>query len=171
VSRDRETLDISLRPGELLLVRGEGSFVIAGCAEAAFPLCIEAPDGELVQGIGAGDLVVVSAPEGGPQEPALMLLELVRTYHLPLMVLPSDHPGSRRLRYVVSAGPRILLACTIRRGTHPDQHLICSSEELGGMELRAVPGGVEIGNLPGSCRPEKVASPFGGRTGLDPGRA
>ena len=89
-----------------------------------------------------GDLVVVSAPEGGPVEPALMLLELVRTYHLPLIVLPRNHPGSKRIPYVVSVAPEIQTSRSIVRGTHPEQHLICSSDELAGLTVSGTRDGI-----------------------------
>jgi hypothetical protein len=73
-----------------------------------------------------------------------MLAELVRNYHMPLLVLPKDHPASRRLSCVVSVGPEIHTSCSIRRGTHPEQHLICSSDELGGITMKSFPGCVEV---------------------------
>ena len=129
-----------------LLIRGSHSFLLVAKVASGFGLCIEAPDGEYVQGLSEGDLVVASAPEGGSIEPARMLIDLVRIYHMPLIVLPKTHPGSKRLRTVISAGPEIELNCGIRRGTHPEQHLICSSDELAGMVLRAVPDGIDISN-------------------------
>ncbi|MFY9799859.1 MAG: alpha/beta hydrolase, partial [Methanoregula sp.] len=57
---------------------------------------------------------------------------------------PKNHPGSRRISYVVSVGPEIFTSCSIQRGTHPDQHLICSSGELSGMTLKGKEGGVDI---------------------------
>jgi len=113
-----------------------------------FPLCIETSDGEYCQGMSPGDLVAVSAPEGGSVEPALMLLELVRTHHLPLVVLPKNHPGSKRIPYVVSAGPEIRTNCSIVRGTHPEQHLICSSDELAGIALSGTTEGIVISGIP-----------------------
>jgi hypothetical protein len=98
------------------------------------------------------DLVVVSAPEGGEKEPARMLLELVRRYRLPLLVLPKDHPGSGRLSLVVSVSESLLLSCGIRRGTHPDQHLLCSSDELAGITLRGSKGGVDLDGIPSGVR-------------------
>jgi hypothetical protein len=95
-----------------------------------------------------GDIIAVSAPEGGAVEPALMLMDLVRTWHVPLLVLPKDHPGSRRISRVVSVAPEVHTSCSIRRGTHPEQHLICSSDELAGMVLKGIDGGVEILHLP-----------------------
>lgn len=129
---------------ELLLIRGKKSFLLVGRVSASFALCIETFQEEYCQTIDSGDLVVVSAPEGGPVEPAYMLIELVRTYHIPLLVLPKDHPGSRRIAYVVSVGHNIRTDCAIRRGTHPEQHLICSADELSGISLTGTGDGVDI---------------------------
>ncbi|WP_052959014.1 hypothetical protein [Methanoculleus sediminis] len=134
--------------GDPLLIRGERSFLLVAKACSRFTLCIETPDDEYCQAVDPDDLVAVSMPEGGSVEQARMMLELVRCYHLPLVVLPKDHPGSKRLSMVVSVAPEILLACDIRRGTHPEQHLLCSSAEFSGISLAGVPGGVAIENLP-----------------------
>ena len=117
----------------LLLIQGSSSFLLAGKTGSRFPLCIEYFSGEICTTLEKDDIIAVSAPEGGALEPAVMLLELVRSHHMPLLVLPQGHPGSRRLRYIVSAGPEITLSCGIQRGTHPDQHFLCSSEELAGL--------------------------------------
>jgi hypothetical protein len=136
----------------VLLVQGDRSFLLAGRALAGFSLCIETFDGESCEGVLPDDLVCVSAPEGGDTEPARMLLELVRRYHMPLLVLPKDHPGSGRLPLVVSVAGSLCLSCDIRRGTHPDQHLLCSSEELAGITLRGVGDGVELEGVPPSIQ-------------------
>ncbi|WP_243670060.1 alpha/beta hydrolase [Methanoculleus chikugoensis] len=132
-----------------------GRTLFSACGESGsrFTLFIEAPpDDEYCQAVDPpDDLVAVSMPEGGPIEQAHLMLELVRRYHIPLVVLPKGHPGSKRLSMVVSvAPPAILLACDIRRGTHPpEQHLLCSSAEFSGLSLAGgVPGGLAIGNLP-----------------------
>jgi hypothetical protein len=132
----------------LLLIRGDHSFLLVGKAEEQFSLCIETSTEEFCQGVLPGDVIVVSAPEGGAVEPALMLMELVRTWHVPLLVLPKDHPGSRRISRVVSVAPEIHTSCSIRRGTHPEQHLVCSSDELAGMVLKGTDRGVEILHMP-----------------------
>ncbi len=85
-----------------------------------------------------------------------MLIDLVRTFHVPLLVLPKDHPGSRRISYVVSVGPEIFTSCSIRRGTHPDQHLICSSDELAGITLKRSEYGVDISSFPKDIIPRKI---------------
>jgi len=132
----------------LLFIEGTRSFVIAGIIGKRFPLCLETLTGEVCVTLDRGDIVAVSAPEGGPLEPAVMLLELVRSYHHPVIVLPSGHPGSKRLRFIVSAASEISLSCTIQRGTHPEQHLLCSSDELAGVILRRKECGIEIHHLP-----------------------
>ncbi|MDG6249354.1 alpha/beta hydrolase [Methanocalculus sp.] len=138
-----------LTPGDrIVLVRGQSSFLLCARAGRKFPLMIETTDSEYVQGIHPDDIIAVSAPEGGDLTPARYLLDLVRIYDQPVLVLPRGHPGSVRLRYVISAGPEILLSCEIVRGTHPEQHLICSSAELAGLEISGDKGSVCIKNLP-----------------------
>ncbi|HVP95633.1 alpha/beta hydrolase [Methanoregula sp.] len=129
---------------DVLLVKGAHSFLLAAPVHGDFPLCIETGSEELIQGVHAGDVVVVSAPGAGPVEPALMLLELVRTYHLPLVALSRNHPGSKRIPYVVSIAPEIHTSCSIVRGTHPEQHLVCSSDELAGLTIRMADGSIEV---------------------------
>lgn len=131
-----------------LLVEGRHSFFLVAKAQSRFGIWIETAAKEYSQTVEPDDLVVASAPGGGELEPAVWLIESVRKYRLPLMVLTKDHPGSKRFRYLVSVGPHISTSCTIRRGTHPEQHLICASKELSGLELQGVPGGVEIDGLP-----------------------
>jgi hypothetical protein len=143
---------------EFLLISGDHSFLLVARAGAFFGLRIETFGNEYSQTIEPDDLVAVSAPEGGALEPACMLAEFVRTYRMPLIVLPRDHPGSNRFSYLVSAGPIINTSCSIRRGTHPEQHLICSSDELAGIALQGCSGGVEISGLPGTIVPRYVKS-------------
>jgi hypothetical protein len=141
---------------EFLLIKGKKSFLLVALVKNSFGLCIEISDDEYVQGVEAGDLVVVSAPESGAIEPALMLVDLVRTFHIPLLVLPKNHPGSKRISYVVSVGPEIFTSCSIRRGTHPEQHLICSSDELAGISLKRIEHGVDVSPLFDSIIPRKI---------------
>jgi hypothetical protein len=133
---------------QLLLIEGSASFLLVGRAGERFVLALETMEDEYCQTVEEGDLIVVSAPEGGAVGQARMLLELVRTYHMPLLVLPKGHPGSKRLAMVVSVGPDVTASCGIQRGTHPEQHLICGAEELAGLRVAAVSGGVEIHGPP-----------------------
>lgn len=127
-----------------LVCRGISSFFLVACAPESFSLCIETADEEYAQWIERGDLIVISAPEGGDLMQAWHLCELIRTYHVPVVALPKGHPGSSRLKMVASAGDRIELNCGIIRGTHPEQYLICASAELSGIHLSRLHGD-EIG--------------------------
>ncbi|MCU0631519.1 MAG: alpha/beta hydrolase [Methanolinea sp.] len=149
---------IQVPEDHLLLMEGDSSFVLTGQAGSRFPLCIETFEEEYCQTLEPHHLVAVSAPEGGSLQAAWMLLELVRSHRLPLMVMPRNHPGSRRLRYVVSVGEEIFLSCTIERGTHPEQHLLCSSPELGGTRILGTPSGILIRDLPDDVKLEIIST-------------
>jgi hypothetical protein len=144
---------------DFIIIRRGTSFLLVARAGHRFSLCIETIIEEFCQFLEPDDLIVVSAPEGGDIEAGIMLIELVRRHHTPLIVLPKDHPGSSRLRYVVSAGPFIETDCSIRRGTHPEQHLICAWEGLAGITLRGIDGGVEIEHLPTDAAVERIRRP------------
>jgi hypothetical protein len=62
----------------------------------------------------------------------------------PLIVLPKGHPASQRLKIVVSIGPTTRLSCKIQPGTHPEQDVLCGSEEFSNLEVQAEPGGAAI---------------------------
>jgi hypothetical protein len=130
-------LRVPLRGDQPVIIRGTSSFLVISRAFEKFPLLIETDTDEIVQGVYPGDLIIVSAPEGGEVLPALYLLEMVRTYHLPVIALPKTHPAGKRLSYVVSAAKKIEMRCDIKRGTHPEQHLLCSADEFTGMTLFA----------------------------------
>jgi hypothetical protein len=57
---------------------------------------------------------------------------------------------------VVSVGPEIFTSCSILRGTHPDQHLICSSDELAGITLKRSEHGVNTSPLPDGIIPRNI---------------
>ena len=147
-----------------LLIRSSQSFLLIGIVREPFTLFIESSADEYCQYLKKGDLIAISAPEGGEIRQALILLELIRTWHSPLIVLPPNHPGSKRLKMVVSAGDMISLNCSIQRGTHPEQTVICSSEELAGTCLTSVPEGIELKFLPTEAKlfliSEEVLIPY-----------
>lgn len=120
-----------------IIIKGRSSFLLASRVTKKFPLLIETEDEEIVQGVSAGDVIIVSAPEGGEILPALYLLEMVKTYHTPVIALSKSHPAGKRLSYVVSANEKIEMRCDIKRGTHPEQHLLCSSDEFTGLVIYA----------------------------------
>jgi hypothetical protein len=139
------------------MIQSEESFVLAGRAVESFPLCIESSSGEVVMRIDPPDLICVSAPEGGDAEAAMTLLELVRVHHVPLVVLDKGHAGSRRIRYVVSAGPVIRLACGIARGTHPEQEILCAGTDLDGLILGADADGFILRSVPSKISFSRIA--------------
>jgi hypothetical protein len=143
-------------PAEMIVFRGNSSFIVAAQPTTSFSLCVEYAEGEYCQTVKSCDIVAVSAPEGGALQPAVMLLDLVRIYHTPLIVLPRGHPGSRRLRYVVSAGNVIRLSCGIQRGTHPEQDILCSGPDLAGMALEGKKGGILVKDIPGHLEIRRI---------------
>ncbi|MDK2974351.1 MAG: hypothetical protein PWP08_722 [Methanofollis sp.] len=137
--------------GDLFLIRGPSSFLLGGVARDRFALPVNTAEDVYFEPVRPGDLVCVSAPEGGPLRAAAMLLLLVRDHHFPVFALPKGHPGSAWVPMVISTAPLIALSCGIVRGTHPDQHLLCSSAELAGIVLRGGGGAVAVEGLPAGC--------------------
>jgi hypothetical protein len=80
----------------------------------------------------------------------------LRELGTPLIVLPKGHPASPRLRTVISIGSRTRLSCEIQPGTHPEQDILCASEEFHGLEVRSVFGGAEVEGFPGELLIEKL---------------
>lgn len=68
----------------------------------------------------------------------------LRELGAPLIVLPKGHPASPRLKTVVSIGGSTRLSCKIEPGTHPEQDVLCGSEEFHGAKVLATPDGAEI---------------------------
>ncbi|MDR0438626.1 MAG: alpha/beta hydrolase [Methanocalculaceae archaeon] len=140
-----------------IILRGHSSFLLVARVAKKFPLMIETDDEELVQGVYPGDLIIVSALEGGEIAPALYLLEMVKTCHTPVITLGKNHPASKRLSYVISAATRIEMRCDIHRGTHPEQHLLCTANEFAGMILSAEGDELVIENSIGELRLSHLA--------------
>jgi len=137
--------------GDLFLIQGSSSFLLGGIVRERFALPVNAVDDVYFEPVRPGDLVCVSAPEGGSLRAAAMLLLLVRDHHFPVFALPKGHPGSAWVPMVISTAPSITLSCGIVRGTHPDQHLLCSSAELAGIILRGRGDTVTVEGLPAEC--------------------
>ena len=78
------------------------------------------------------------------------MLYMIREVGSPFIVLPKKHPASKRLRIVVSAGDRTRISCSITPGTHPEQDILCGTDEFDGIEIKGVKGGVEISDLAGA---------------------
>jgi hypothetical protein len=75
------------------------------------------------------------------------VLYMIREVGSPFIVLPKKHPASKRLKIVVSAGSMVRLSCSITPGTHPEQDILCGTDEFDGVEIKGVKGGVDFKNL------------------------
>ena len=80
----------------------------------------------------------------------------IRELNSPLIVLPKGHPASPRLKSVVSIGPRIKMSCKIAPGTHPEQDVLCGSEEFHGLEVLADPEGAVVNSFSGKIMMGKI---------------
>jgi hypothetical protein len=45
---------------------------------------------------------------------------------------------------VASCGERVYLDCNITPGTHPEQDILCACDDLSGVEISAIKGGLKI---------------------------
>ena len=80
----------------------------------------------------------------------------IRELNSPLIVLPKGHPASPRLKSVVSIGKRTKMSCEIQPGTHPEQDVLCGSEEFHGLEVLADPDGAVVNGFFGKIITEKI---------------
>jgi hypothetical protein len=140
---------IELKIDEMLLVRGkEGTLGIVKIGENR-QFFLETDTEEIILALEPDDLLVAS---GFGVEKTIInglkcVLYMIRIVGSPFIVLPKNHPASKRLKIVVSAGDRTHLSCTIKPGTHPEQDVLCGADEFDGVEISGVKGGVEIKNL------------------------
>lgn len=145
---------IKLGPRDILFLSdGENTVGIVKAAGARHAF-IETDAEELVQFLSPDDLIAVSCFSGGDKARSMVkcMLYLVREGGVPLLVLKKDHPATKRLPLVISAGEKIRLAGCIVPGTHPEQDVLCGRGEMDGMVIRGEPGAVVIrgGGNPGS---------------------
>lgn len=148
---------IPLAFNEMLLVRGkEGTLGIvkAGNRTQYF---LETESEEIVLALDPEDLLVASGfgTDNTTIKGLKCVLFMIREVGSPFIILPKKHPASRRLKTVVSCGRKTRLSCSITPGTHPEQDILCGSDEFDGIEVSGVKGGVEFKNLTGG-RIERV---------------
>ena len=123
---------------------GELGIIKAGEKKQIF---IGLPDkDEIVVFLEPEDLIVVSAFDKGEKTENGMksLLYLLRENNFPITVLPENHPTSLRLPMVVATGDHIRLNCNIIPGTHPEQDILCTCDDLSGTEIKSTEDGIEI---------------------------
>jgi len=140
---------IPLNDNEMLMLHGNSGvigIVKAGTNNLFF---LETEEEEIVLGLEPDDLLVSSGfnIEKTTLDGVKCVLYMIREVGTPLIVLPKNHPASKRLKIVVSVGPRTRISCDITPGTHPEQDVLCGVDEFSGVEILGVPGGVEFKNL------------------------
>lgn len=146
-----KTTNIKLKPDEILFLKGNtGTVGIVKLTDKKM-IFLGTPDNdEIVQFLEAGDLIAVSAFGTGQkfEKGIKSLIYLTRDMDSPIIVLPKNHPSSKRLKMVISVGENIRLDCNIIPGTHPEQDILCSCDSLTGLEIIKSENGVNIeGNL------------------------
>ena len=143
----RQRRRVKLSPQEILFLKGTSGELGVVKAGKDMPVFIGTPEGEeVVQFLQAEDLIAVSAFSLGEkvEKGIKCMIYLLKEMASPIVVLPENHPTSRRLKMVVSCGDFIKLDCNIQPGTHPEQDILCTCQNLSGVEIQAQDGGVDI---------------------------
>ncbi len=140
---------IPLNNNEMLLLRGkEGTLGIVKVGENN-QFFLETETEEILLALEPDNLLVASG--FGTDEKTVnglkCVLYMIREVGSPFIVLPKNHPASKRLKIVVSVGDRTRVSCSITPGTHPEQDILCGADEFDGIKIRGVKGGVEISDL------------------------
>ncbi len=147
----RQRRRVKLSPDEILFLKGSSGELGVVKASKDMQIFIGTPEGEeVVQFLQTEDLIAVSAFSVGEkaEKGVRCMIHLIREHASPIVVLPENHPTSKRLSMVVSCGEFIRLDCGIQPGTHPEQDILCACEDLSGVEILGLDGGVEIKGTP-----------------------
>ncbi len=140
-------VEIPLQYNEIIFLKGNtGTVGVAKFAKNG-QIFIGTPDkDEIVMFLEEEDIIAVSSLNDGPysEDGIKSLIFLLRDVGTPLVVLPSDHPTSKRLPMVASCGEKVRLDCNITPGTHPEQEILCTCDDLSGVEIKAIKNGLEI---------------------------
>jgi hypothetical protein len=157
MKKSTSSKDISLAESEMLLLRGTAGVVAIVKAGPSGQYFLETENEEIVLGLEPHDLIVASAfsVDEKIEKGLKCVLFMIREIRSPLIVLPKKHPASARLPIVVSAGKRTVLSCHITPGTHPNQDVLCGSNEFENLEITGTPEGVQIKNMP-ECEVLKI---------------
>lgn len=157
MEKSTSSKEISLKESEMLLLRGTAGTVAIVKVGTHGQFFLETENEEIVLGLESHDLIVASALSVNEKtEKGLKcILFMIREIRSPLIVLPKNHPASPRLPIVVSAGKKTVLSCDITPGTHPNQDVLCGSNEFDSLEVTGTQMGVQLKNLP-QCEVLKV---------------
>ncbi len=139
-----------LGENEILFIKGSYGTVGVVKAGPEPQFFLETESEEIVLGLETEDLIIASAFFTGKvaENGLKCILYTIRELRSPMIVLPPDHPASKRLKTVVSAGNSTQLSCEIIPGTHPDQNVLCSTEDFKGLRIKGICGGIEVMNRP-----------------------
>lgn len=140
---------IPLSDNEMLLLKGkDGTIGIVKVGENN-QFFLETEKEEIILVLEPDDLLVASGfgTDNKTIKGLKCVLYMIREVGSPFIVLPKNHPASKRLKIVVSAGNRVRLSCNITPGTHPEQDILCGADEFDGIEINGVKGGLNFKNL------------------------
>ena len=126
------------RSGTIALTKTLGNFFYLETEREEIILFTEPDDLIVASAFGVGDSI---------RRGLRCTIYQIKELGAPLIVLPKGHPASSRLKTVVSIGPKTRLSCEIQPGTHPEQDVLCSSDEFHSLEIMAEPGGALINGL------------------------
>jgi hypothetical protein len=146
----RERRTIGLSPDEVLFLIGSSGELGLVKTGRDMQIFIGTPDKEeIVVFLGKDDLIAVSTFYSGEhaEKGIMSMMYLLKEFSSPIIVLPENHPTSKRLKMVVACGDHIKLDCDVQAGTHPEQDILCACEDLSGLDINAVEDGVQIDGI------------------------
>ncbi len=155
----RQRQRIGLDQNEILFLIGSSGELGIAKAGRDIQIFIGTPEKEeIVVFLGKDDLIAVSTFNAGLKEEIGIksMIYLLKEFSSPIIVLPKDHPTSKRLQMVVACGDHIRLDCNVRAGTHPEQDILCACKDLSGLDINAISEGVEIEGLIKNYKIEKT---------------
>lgn len=136
---------VSLNKDEIVFI-SHNNFFLGIVKTLGKSFLLETEREEIVLGTGNDDILAVSSLFKNSQIKGIMLAYLysLRELSFPLVILKKGHPASKRLKMVYGCGNKIILDSCIEPGTHPDQHLLCSADDLSGITILGKSNGIEI---------------------------
>jgi hypothetical protein len=155
----RQRQRISLSSDEILFLIGSSGELGLAKTGREMQIFIGTPEKEeIVVFLGKDDLIAVSTFNVGLKEEVGIksMMYLLKEFSSPIIVLPKNHPTSKRLKMVVACGDHIRLDCNVEAGTHPEQEILCACEDLSGLDIKAVPYAVEIKGIISDFKVEKM---------------
>lgn len=143
-----DAVRIPLEEHEILFLKGSHGTIGIVKAGSEPQFFLETESEEIVLGLECEDLIIASAFSTGKvaENGLKCILYTIRELRSPMIVLPPGHPASKRLKAVVSAGNSTQLSCKIIPGTHPDQNVLCSTEDFTGLRIKGICGAIEVMN-------------------------